>query len=241
MAGPRQARTAATPADRRPRTSASASKSAAVEEPADDAGHSEQRRLEIVRAASELFVAKGYAETSMGDVGNVVGMSGPALYHYFSGKKEILVCALLHADMRLQVALQEALRLPPDDALDELIRSYVDVTVEEPIFVAIWLRDRPQYEAALGPDLHREHQRAYIEEWIMTLGRVRPQISSLDARILVQAALGAVNSIALYRPGVEPDHLKDILATVANEVLHAPVQGGASGSSKPARRTTRRR
>ena len=188
-----------------------------------DPSDAETRRDEIIRAAAELFVTKGYAQTSMGDVGKVVGMSGPALYHYFSGKTEILVSAVLHADQRLREALKEAVGRAPGDALDALIRSYVQVTVEEPVFIAIWLRDRPHYEAIVGSSQSREHQRLYIEEWVMTLGRVRPELSSADARVLVQAALGAVNSIVLYRPGVESRHFEEVLVTVASAVLAVPV------------------
>ena len=126
----------------------------------------------------------------------------------------------------MREALKEAVQVgAPGDALDALIRGAMCRSLsEEPVFITIWLRDRPHYEAIVGSrSQSREHQRLYIEEWVMTLGRVRPELSSADARVLVQAALGAVNSIVLYRPGVESRHLQEVLVTVASAVLAVPV------------------
>jgi AcrR family transcriptional regulator len=180
------------------------------------------RRAEIIRAATGLFLRKGFAQTSMSDVGALVGMSGPALYHYFSGKNEIVAIASAHAGDRLRDDIIATQRLAPKAALNALIESYVSVTVEEPTFIAVWLRDRHDIEPVMG-NASPVIQRQYIDGWILTLGRVRPKLRHDQLRVLIHAALGAINSIALYRPDTDEAELKAMLVDVAQSIVHSPV------------------
>lgn len=50
----------------------------------------ETRRETILRCAAELFDDTGYHQCSMSDLARAVGVSKPTLYHYFTGKEEIL-------------------------------------------------------------------------------------------------------------------------------------------------------
>ena len=47
-------------------------------------------RESIIARASELFSDRGYLETSMEDIALAAGVSKGAIYHYFTGKTEIL-------------------------------------------------------------------------------------------------------------------------------------------------------
>lgn len=48
------------------------------------------RRQEVVTKAAELFDQAGYYTTNMSELARAVGLEKPTLYHYFSGKDEIL-------------------------------------------------------------------------------------------------------------------------------------------------------
>ena len=50
----------------------------------------ERTREAIMAAATELFRERGFRETSLGDIGAVAGVSGPAIYRYFGSKGELL-------------------------------------------------------------------------------------------------------------------------------------------------------
>ena len=50
----------------------------------------ERRRAEIMAAATELFLERGFRATSLDDIGAVVGVSGPAIYRYFKSKHVLL-------------------------------------------------------------------------------------------------------------------------------------------------------
>jgi AcrR family transcriptional regulator len=48
------------------------------------------RQAEIYRAAAQIILRKGYDATSVNDIANALGMTKAGLYHYISGKKELL-------------------------------------------------------------------------------------------------------------------------------------------------------
>ncbi len=56
----------------------------------NDSSEPHGTRERILEVAAGLFRSVGYERTSTGDIGRAVGISGPAIYHYFSGKDLIL-------------------------------------------------------------------------------------------------------------------------------------------------------
>lgn len=52
-----------------------------------------KRQTMIVKKASKLFIKKGYSQTSMRDIANATGINLGNLYHYISGKEDILCIA----------------------------------------------------------------------------------------------------------------------------------------------------
>lgn len=49
-----------------------------------------ERRVQIARAALELFDERGYNATGMNDVAKVIGISASSIYNHYSSKQEIL-------------------------------------------------------------------------------------------------------------------------------------------------------
>jgi AcrR family transcriptional regulator len=49
-----------------------------------------ERRTEILDAAQDLFLSRGYDATTVNDLLNVVGISKGAFYHHFAAKEEVL-------------------------------------------------------------------------------------------------------------------------------------------------------
>jgi len=60
-----------------------------------------ERHREILEAAAVLFAERGYAATSVRDIGERVGLLGGSLYHYIKSKEALFV--KIH-DIALQVA-----------------------------------------------------------------------------------------------------------------------------------------
>ena len=50
----------------------------------------EERKEELIDAAEELFIVKGYENTSINDIVDKVGVAKGLFYYYFKAKDEIL-------------------------------------------------------------------------------------------------------------------------------------------------------
>ena len=63
----------------------------------------DQRREEIVVAASEVFGARGFHKASLGEIAEKVGITHPGVLHHFGSKEQLFVEVLAHRE-RLDVA-----------------------------------------------------------------------------------------------------------------------------------------
>lgn len=72
----------------------------------------EDRFEQLVRAATEVFIARGYRLTQMSDVAEAVGVAKGTLYGYVESKDALLAVCLGLADVEGPIALPEALPIP---------------------------------------------------------------------------------------------------------------------------------
>ena len=72
----------------------------------------EHRFDELIRAATEVFIERGYRRTQMADVAAAIGVAKGTLYGYVDGKDALLVACLVHADAEGPLALPEVMPLP---------------------------------------------------------------------------------------------------------------------------------
>jgi len=68
------------------------------------------RRDEIVRVSSTLFVKHGYAATSIRDIAQQVGCTEAAIYYHFKDGKRALLRAVLEAVLPLLMATFDSIR-----------------------------------------------------------------------------------------------------------------------------------
>lgn len=73
---------------------------------------SEEKRLEILAIATEVFREKGYADASMNEIASRVGGSKSTLYNYFPSKEDLFVATMM-----------ELARLTSNPLLEELERA----------------------------------------------------------------------------------------------------------------------
>ncbi|MEX3106965.1 TetR/AcrR family transcriptional regulator [Streptomyces sp. V2] len=93
-------------------------------------GRGTDPRGDLLTAAAELFTVKGYAATSTRAVAERAGMRQATMYHYVSGKEELLA-ELLESTVSPSLAYARTLLArtdePPRDRLWELCRADVEV------------------------------------------------------------------------------------------------------------------
>jgi AcrR family transcriptional regulator len=72
----------------------------------------EGRIADLVDAATEVFIARGYRLTQMSDVAEAVGVAKGTLYGYVEGKEALFALCLRYADHRGPIETPAALPVP---------------------------------------------------------------------------------------------------------------------------------
>ena len=78
-----------------------------------------KRREHIAKTSVELFVKKGYHQTTVREIAQAAGLSMGALYDYISTKEDILFLVCDHIHTTVSTKLKEALTME-NDSLDRL-------------------------------------------------------------------------------------------------------------------------
>ena len=116
------------------------------------------RQKQIIDAARQEFVERGYAAVSIRDIAQRAGMSMSALYHYYPGKQDLLVAILDEGVAAYFATCEQALGEVGDDPaerLEALVTATVRFRTEHPVKSSITLTE----ERSLDPD----HLKAYRE------------------------------------------------------------------------------
>lgn len=75
----------------------------------------DERRGQLLFAASELFVDRGYHATGMDEIADRAGVSKPVLYQHFSSKLELYLAVLHRHVDNLVAGVRQALRTTTDN------------------------------------------------------------------------------------------------------------------------------
>ena len=76
----------------------------------------DQRRIQLLDAANEVFTSKGYYAAAMDDIAEAAGVSKPVLYQHFPSKLDLYLALLDQSCDRLVEIVEEALASTEDNA-----------------------------------------------------------------------------------------------------------------------------
>lgn len=179
------------------------------------------RRQQIIDVAAELFAERGFHGVTVDDIGAAVGVTGPALYHHFSSKEELLGCMLVGISQRLlDGGLQRSTSTPDAvGALDALIAFHVEFSITQPALITVHFRDLVHAPADSREEVRRL-QGEYVEVWVGLLVRAVPGLDRRTARASAHAALGLLNSTP-YSARLGRDAMRRLLTRMATAALSA--------------------
>jgi AcrR family transcriptional regulator len=134
----------------------------------------ENRFDELVRAATQVFIERGYRRTQMSDIAHAVGVAKGTLYGYVESKDALLLLCLGFADAAGPISLPEALPLPspPAGFLGTRVKDALAQEAAQPRL------ERALIEAAMG-DVESE-AREVIGELYDLMNANRHRIKLLD-------------------------------------------------------------
>jgi AcrR family transcriptional regulator len=187
----------------------------------DDFRATPTRRDAILAAAARMFAENGYRGVGMDDIGEAVGVTGPALYRHFAGKDAILATLLVDVSERLlQGGRDRARAAAGAELLGELVHWQVDFALGNPELILIQERDLDALPSSDRRSVRRL-QRGYVEIWVDALRQHSPGLGESTARTAVQAAIGLINSTPHSVGLRRPDAVAVLLGRMALAALHA--------------------
>lgn len=175
----------------------------------------EARREQIYSAGARLFAEKGYERTSLQEVAEVLGVTKPALYYYFSSKEQLLFELMSFVMDRVSEDLTEVCQsgLAPVEKLRGLIRRYVSFFAAHPAELTLM----STAVDSLGEDLRgvilgREREYLKLVKGIVTELLIGHPARRLNETSAAFALLGGMSWIfKWYDPegSIPPDELAD--------------------------------
>jgi AcrR family transcriptional regulator len=175
----------------------------------------------ILRTAARLFAAKGYANTSIGELTKACAVSRGALYHYFDSKEAILREMLREhiADMasRAQAAIEVSDR--PEQQLRNIIRAITALNARSRNEQVVLMNDLGNLGKAEQARI-RSLQTRIVDLVLESLQHADrgKRLTRRNRKVYTMLVLGMVNySYAWYDPKgpVTPRELAEIAADLA--------------------------
>jgi AcrR family transcriptional regulator len=173
-------------------------------------------------AAAALGAARGFDAISMADIGAEAGIVGSGIYRHFDSKTAILVAMADRVMDRLMTRAAEIVSsLDERQRLSMLVRDHIEVALTDRDALAVYHREVRTLPEDERRRLSRS-QRRYIEEWVHLLAPLRPDLADGEARLAVQAAIGAIQSTLFFRSELTDERLTELLEVMAQGCLGVP-------------------
>ena len=178
------------------------------------------RRYRILAAAADLVARNGFNSVSMADIGAASGITGSAIYRHFDSKSAVLVELFDNAIDRLLEDAERTLDsgIGLEQALRELVEGQIEFVVGKREVAQVYHNEIHNLPEVDSRRLRRK-QRLYIEEWVHLVDELRSDLDDGEARAVVHAAIGAIQSSLFHSVGLPIDRLRQILADSALAVL----------------------
>lgn len=180
-----------------------------------------RRRDRIVDAAAAAFDRHGFHGASIDDIGAAAGISGPGLYRHFDSKDALLTAVFDRIWDRLRPAVDDVDELSPFVALERLIDAHVELATEHASALRLLLRERRHVPDWYRRAAERNHRR-YVQAWVEPLMALHGDLDETEARSLVLAIHGLIDSAASHPGDVDAASRAGLLARAARALVLDP-------------------
>lgn len=218
--------------ERRPQTRAALAADEQVNGKSTANPRKELVRDQLISIAAEIFNTKGYAQTSMGDIANALGLGRSALYHYFRNKEEIFATLMEEEAVIPYNALLKLAEQPGLTAAQRLRRAIVDGIVRRLSGGARFLvvsRMESEIPAQVEP-VYNSSKRKILDLYsgFIADGVASGEFRKVDAKIAAFAVIGMANwTSRWYQPSgsKRPEEIAEIIADLAIRGLVSDEKG----------------
>lgn len=193
------------------------------------------RFLEILDRAAAIYSRSGYEGTGIRDLASALNIKSASLYHYFSGKEDILFAIMwkFHSRFLSEVTPLAEGEASPHERLRTLVDGHIRFDMRHWNDVVVSLRERN----SLSPDrrnlvnsLRRQHRDAVVR--LVQSGARAGSWAAREPVIIASTILDMINGLVQwYKPRGEADlaHTIEIYGCNAIALLTVPSSGGSAG------------
>lgn len=197
---------------------------------------------ELLARAADLFAERGYNGTSLQDIADTMGMTRPAIYHYFENKDALLVALVAGVTEGREEVLRSIRHDPaltPEAKLREAIYRMALQTAEYGArfrLLILSANDLPKRVAKANERARSEvteHLTAIIAE-----GVAAGDLHDVDPRVAALVMLGMCNSIAWWvnpQGAIAPPALAELVTDLSLRSVKRPRRAAAerNGPKRP--------
>ncbi|MGO9027251.1 MAG: TetR/AcrR family transcriptional regulator [Acidimicrobiales bacterium] len=187
--------------------------------PADDVDiqrRPRDRKSSILAAAADLFAAGGFSAVGIDEIGERVGITGPAIYRHFKGKDALLGAVLLDV-----VTAYEVDDAALEEGLHRVVADAVTTALDHPSGLATYVHERRR----LAGDDRRPvaaAEKRLRQQWHRAIGAAQPELSEPEIGARFAAMLAALSAVALRPATVVRPQLDRLLTEALLAMLLAP-------------------
>jgi len=181
----------------------------------------------LLKNATDLFYQKGYADTSIRDIGLKVGISSSIIYHYFKNKEEILFTIIFNESQDLIKSLLEieGRISDPVECLREMLKEQSIIYSLKGKKVAKILLDTHQLRGKRR-DIIRNLQRDIYDIYKRVIKKIKDKgllRDEINQTVLTFSIFGIINSFHLWykKSGrlSEEEVAQDMVKIVLNAII----------------------
>lgn len=186
------------------------------------------RETQILDAAEALFLQSGLKRITMDDIAELVGVSRPAIYQYFSSKSDIASMALKRMHQRsldsVWAAIRQArgLKSQLQAAIEARDGVFLDQRLSAP--VPLWYLDMQNSWAATE---FEKSQAGYQN--ILRLQLIRSRVHGDEAAII--ARLLVMSAMSLRDIATDPEEFSSELGSFLSIILEKHLPAGSQTDS----------
>jgi AcrR family transcriptional regulator len=191
------------------------------------------RRQELLAIAADQFAAFGFHNVTVDDIGRAPGISGPALYHHFSGKEALLGEMLVSISQQLLDGGRRLAAGQPPDLLERLILFHCQFAVDNRSLITVHFRDLIHASIADRRRVRRL-QATYALLWTNTVVATNLGVDERTARAAVHATFGLINSTP-FSSTLPRAAMIDLLSAMSSSALGGIALGRSRSTTGSAR------
>lgn len=182
------------------------------------------RKEEILEAAAELFKEKGYAATTVRDIGDRVGIEAASLYNHIKSKDEVLneICFEVGHEFIREMRRIASMNNSPVDQLTALIHLHIDMTTTKAAMISVaneeWRHLRAPYLDEFI-EMRTNYENCFLQ--ILDTGIESGDFRQADSTIMLYTILSSVRWLQHWYRDDRPISVEEI----RNEISELIIKG----------------